>query len=369
MTQNEFIEKIKEIEKESSFKLINLNNYHFVFDGSKMAVEKETNYYPLKDYNGFLERIGLNCSIITDSNFLRENKKDISELINKVLVNGPTVYSKSYFRGNTILACHSKDYKPLEISELVSTLKKKLNEKYQFVSFGNGFYSDELTIVDFFVEDKKIIKAYEKALFANSTIKDIKVVIRLTTSNLGLSGANLTPLLFYKKSKNDAYKCFPLTDGRICLKHDGDASIEKFAKNCEMLFPMVEMLPSELEKLNDIYIEYPTHCIINLAEKAKIPAKKIKNIAEDVSFVYCGCKPTARDLMQHFISVIDTAENDTEKNTLTERVAKALRILKEHPDEVDIPKVKWKRLGVLCDEGQEFIPSNEDEQLTIRGVA
>jgi len=373
--REDFLNKIREVEEKSVFKFINLNNYRYDFasDNSMHLTSLDAHYKLISEkcYAQFLQRLGLNCPVFQDQTFLGYNKNSVADMVNRVLLEGPEVYTKAYCREGDILACHSKDYKPLDISALFETLEDTLLSEYQNVEFFNGYYSDDFTIVDFAIKDKRVTAAYEKFLSNDQRFFESKIIVRLVTSNLGMSGANLYPMFIYKTSKDSPDKLLPMTDKRICLEHKGAASVEKFRQNCEQIFPLVEMLPNELSVLDKITIEYPTHCVINLAEKTGIPAKRIKDIAENVSFIFDGCKPNAKELYKIFVEVIDKGDSDVEKMQLAEKVAKALRILKNHKDDVDIPKTKWKRLAVTANEDQEFIPDDIDfgPQMSFEGVA
>ena len=130
------------------------------------------------------------------------------------------------------------------------------------------------------------------------------------------------------------------------------------------MFSLTETLPERISELDNIKINYPTHCCINLAEKVGIPAKYISDIAENVAFVYPNTTITAKQLYILFTDVQRQVEGSIQRFNLSERVAKAIRILKEHSEDVDIPRIKWKQLqNITADEGQDFIPSSSDSDI------
>ena len=370
MDRNEFLNKIKEVEKNSKFKNICLNNYEFRstpshFPGqsaNKMLMGNEN--YVLNDFSlsQFLSRIGLNCSAINNDRFISANSELIEKLISQVLMGNEEYYSTAYIRDNNILAAHSKNYKPLQISSLIETIEAELNRRYKNFTFEDGFYSDEITICDYAINDLATERAYKRAF--NLEDAELKVILRFATSNLGLSGANLFPLSAYKRQTGKQFYYLPTSDKTITLKHEGDASIEKFRKNLNVMFSLTETLPERISELDNIKINYPTHCCINLAEKVGIPAKYISDIAENVAFVYPNTTITAKQLYILFTDVQRQVEGSIQRFNLSERVAKAIRILKEHSEDVDIPRIKWKRLqNITADEGQDFIPSSSDSDI------
>lgn len=370
MNRNEFLNKIKEVEEISKFKNICLNNYEFRSTPShllgqsanKMLMGNEN--YVLNDYSfsQFLGRVGLNCSAINDDKFISTNSELVEKLISQVLMGNEEYYSTAYIRDNNILAAHSKNYKPLQISSLVETIETELGRRYKGFTFEDGFYSDEITICDYAINDLTTERAYKRAF--NLEDAELKVILRFATSNLGLSGANLYPMIAYKRQTSKKFYYLPASDKVIILKHEGDASIERFRKNLNAMFSLTETLPEKISELDNIKIDYPTHCCINLAEKVGIPAKYISDIAENVAFVYPNTTITAKQLYVLFTDVQRQVDNPAQQFALSEKVAKAIRILREHPEDVDIPKIKWKRLqNITAEEGQNFIPSSNDSDI------
>lgn len=71
----------------------------------------------------------------------------------------------------------------------------------------------------------------------------------------------------------------------------------------------------------------------------------------------------------YLAQVIDAPTNAVERMQITEKVGRGIRLMREHLDEVDIPKIKWKRLGVLCDEGQDLIPDSDEQFSLFQEVA
>lgn len=369
MDRKDFINKIQKVEEETCFQNIYLNNYEFRSatssvseESKKMLMGMEEKNYCLNDFSfrQFLTRTGLDCATFTDPHFIASNADLVSKVINQVLEGDEDLYSNAYIRNNEILAAHSKNYKPLPISELINTLESELQRQYKDFTFECGFYSDEFTIVDYSISDYATITAYKKAL--NLEDYDVKVVIRFVTSNLGLSGANLYPFVMYKRKGTNKYAYVPASSKVITLKHEGEASLEKFRNNAHEMFALTETLPEKLNELKNITIQYPTHCCINLAERVGIPAKYITEVAENVAFVYPNRSINGLQLYMLFAHVIQQTNDEKLSFALSEKVAKGIRVLRERTSEIDIPKIKWKRLqNITAEEGQDFIPNSEPE--------
>ena len=375
-----FMNVIRDVENSSEFRVLNLNDWAFQslngdIDAEAVLTNRFGEKLQLNAYKMYMQRIGLDCPSLIDGAFVKNHREHLEDLINSVIESNEysdrePFLSMTYLHGDNIVACHSKDYRPLEISELIEQLKESLEKRYEKVEFFDGSYCDDLTIVDFVIRDRQVIRALEHVVSGGAKYYDAALSVRLVTSNLGLSGANLYPLFLFKTTpEQTAYSILPATEKRIILEHKGDANIEKFAKNCEKMFGLIEFLPQNIAALNGMIVHYPTHCLINVAEKVGIPAKYVRPVAEDVAFLYQGCEPTAKEIYMYLAQVIDAPTNAVERMQITEKVGRGIRLMREHLDEVDIPKIKWKRLGVLCDEGQDLIPDSDEQFSLFQEVA
>lgn len=375
-----FMNTVRDVEDNSEFRVLNLNDWKFQSlsgdnDNEAVLTNRFGEKLQLNAFKMYMQRVGLDCPSLIDGAFAKQHKARLEELINGVLESNEDsgkepFMSMAYLHGDNIVACHSKDYRPLEISELIEQLKESLERRYEKVEFFDGSYCDDFTIVDFIIRDRQVIRALEHVVSGGAKYYDAVLSVRLVTSNLGLSGANLYPLFLFKTTPEQrTYSVLPATEKRIVLEHKGDANIEKFAKNCEKMFGLIELLPQNIAALNGMIVHYPTHCLINVAEKVGIPAKYVKPVAEDVAFLYQGCEPTAKEIYMYLAQVIDAPTDAVERMQITEKVGRGIRLMREHLDEVDIPKIKWKRLGVLCDEGQDLIPDSDEQFSLFQEVA
>lgn len=353
----EFIEKIKKYEENNFFKTIVLND--FIFEDNKLKNGLVEYHFNDLSKAMYLERIGLRCPTMLSGAFSTESLKETSTaLINDFMSVSEPIMAKTYMNNEgDLLAVHSKNYKPLFYSELYANFKRKLESQYFNVEFLKGILNDEFMAVDFAIKDDSVCKPYRDFFGNGGSFYNSYLVARLVSSNIGTSGANIYPLFVYKTTAVAQEMAIPLCT-KTSLKHEGEASVDKFNKNCNYLFNLISSTSDELKKLEDIKIKYPTHCIINIADKVGISAKEITPIAETVSYVLNGYDTTAKDLYVYLSTVIGKANSEKEKLDMSEKVSKAVKILLKNSSDVDIPKIKWKRLKVVCDEEQDFIPDD-----------
>lgn len=349
--KKEFNKYIENIEANGKFELVNLTDCQYLIDYSSTKVKVILRDKTLPITNDarkeFLERIGLCCPVLLDDYQVKKNYASIQPLISNVLMETKN-QSQMYILDEEILACHSQNYKILEISELCKTLENSLNEHYQQVEFVNGFYSDELTAVNYAIKDKSLKEAYSTLL--NQDFEDSKVVVRLTTSHLGLSGANLFACFYYKQA--DEWHQMAILENKFVLEHKGKADMNAFKVNCDKVFAAMETAPQKLEELKYIKIQNPIFCIANLAEKVGLPAYKTIPVIEELKWFLTPGQTTGIDLYFHLSTIIESAENEREKVVFAEKVGQILRLMKKGLKEYDVPKSKWKGIG----DTQEIIP-------------
>ena len=274
---------------------------------------------------------------------------------------------KIYKINDVVFAIPSENYKPLPIATLIQTMETELNKLFNEVKFSSGFYCHEIMYVDYAISDKNVIRAYEKAL--NQVFYKPRLIIRLVTSNLGFSGANLYPMLEYSTTPTSGAVKISLGEN-ISLAHKGIASLAAFEKNVNSLFSLVETIPEKLNQLNNIRVEHPVHCLINLADKCGVPAKYVSDVADTAAAIFNGTPTNARQIYMLMSKIIAKGKNEKEKLRLAEKTGKAIRILLNNVSEVDITKIKWISLSnIIADEGQNpFVNNTNDSNADVSSM-
>lgn len=165
------------------------------------------------------------------------------------------------------------DYSILEMQDVFKTVVEYLNRKYPGSSYveGSGCYDHSVVTAMWELEDGEVMEVYKKALDAHSiSMKVIKPALRLTTSDVAASGANLYPMLLCGSGNQTISLGNP-----IRLTHKG-ASIKKFEENLELLFSRYRETLMDFTKLMDIEIHHPVNCLMGILNKLDMK-KKIKN--------------------------------------------------------------------------------------------
>ena len=218
----------------------------------------------------------------------------------------------------TIFAAHSQNYKILNIKDCVSELFRYIDCNYPDAEV-KGFYVDPIaTMVDIALNSPEISDKYANAL--NLKISDtIYPVLRFVTSNTGWSGANLIPLIYINKRTL-------ITSEPIILKHEGKATVDKFAKNCEMSFSLMLEGAEKLNELSQISIEYPVNCAANIAQEIKLPKKATVELLHDMEDDYGQAMATAKDVYLYLSKLVLLYDDEVKKFKMADQLSRALSL-------------------------------------------
>ena len=185
------------------------------------------------------------------------------------------------------------DYSILEMQDVFETVVEYLNKKYPGSTYveGSGSYDHSVVTAMWELEDEEVLEVYKKALDAHGiSMKVIKLALRLTTSDVAASGANLYPMLLCGSGNQTISLGNP-----IRLTHKG-ASIKKFEENLELLFSRYKETLMDFAKLMDIEIHHPANCLMGILNKLDMK-KKIKNEVVELFKAQNGDVPcSAHDL-------------------------------------------------------------------------
>ena len=91
----------------------------------------------------------------------------------------------------------SSDYAVLEMPELFNRTIRYLNDHFSGCSFAGGFYDHSTATAVWELADETLVQSYQNALEQHDVpYGPLKPAIRLSTSDVGVSGANLYPTLY-----------------------------------------------------------------------------------------------------------------------------------------------------------------------------
>lgn len=193
---------------------------------------------------------------ISGSSLSSLTEEDLSTVLNLCLATN-TAGALVKIQDHKIRALHSEHYKIIKMTSIFLETSNYISENYINSVFVNAFHNHLITSGLWELRDNDVISEYINVLERHSLSfgNEIKPMIRVTTSDIGINGANIYPVLKVGK-KNIRI------GSTLKLNHKSDADIEKFKENLELLFAQgIKDGILRLTKLLDIKINNPVNCM------------------------------------------------------------------------------------------------------------
>ena len=279
-------------------------------DNLGLAIKLEDHYYPLRDiaFKSLADRAKISGSALP-----KLKKKDLASVLNACL----KLHSASallLIRDEKIAATHSgdeKDYSILEIPKLLESIGEKLLDRFPdkgeepgFV-FDSGYTDHSLTSASWSLPNyrEELLGAYKKVLAAQGkSVMAAKIMpgIRFSTSDTGMASAKISALLLGLT--------YPIhIGGMLAVDHRGQSKIEDFTENLNMLFVQFENAIAMLEKLTEIYLDYPVNAMTAICKKLSMPKKAAMEAIAMFEYSIGSAAVTAHDIfmaMQEIIFIL-----------------------------------------------------------------
>ncbi len=278
----------------------------------KYPTGDEMKCYPVGPtaYRGVLERVGGTCPALTSLKETRA-RNEVSPTDKAAICNMLTKYTKGksllLVGDELVLADLSSDYVRLPFSELLDITEKELGEKFEYVRYVRGNISHESSSAEFLFQDddtdSNLMDAFSK-IGIDTT--DYNAHIKVLTSDVGLSGANIYPFIKSEKNGNQISIGTP-----IKLEHIGSADMEKFKTNLLSCFASFMECSEHLERMDHTKISNPADTLYNIGHKVGLPEKLIKEGYEDFDKEYpFSCKGT--DIYIKLFDILDSYISEEE---------------------------------------------------------
>ncbi len=199
----------------------------------------------------------------------------------------------------------SKTYVPLAISDLLGTLKGKIDKAFPKAEFMGGYINHCYVDFSWRLNDDILTKKINNILDQAGINAGYEPVLRFITSNTGDSGVNLYPIMLKKNT-------WVAIETPVKMEHTGDASIEKFGANVEKAYAMFKTLPNRLESLGQVPVSNTENAFLNMGAVAGLPPKSYSDSAELFAATY-GNMATALDI---YFALSEALGEYADKNNL-----------------------------------------------------
>ena len=233
----------------------------------------------------------------------------------------------------------SSDYAVLEMPELFNRTIRYLNDHFSGCSFAGGFYDHSTATAVWELADETLVQSYQNALEQHDVpYGPLKPAIRLSTSDVGVSGANLYPTLYTGGREATIVLGSPLK-----LEHRGEKTIKDFERLLDMLYSQYQFAIGNLARLLDSEIGNPINCMLGICKRIGI-SKKLAYEATEQFKAQNGDEPcTAHDIYYGMSEIVFMVACGGASGTIIvqaeETIARALSVRWQ---EYDIPgNFKW----------------------------
>ena len=164
------------------------------------------------------------------------------------------------------------DYAVLEMLPMFQSVKDFLDDEFPGNSFLTANYDHSVVTAIWSLDGQTndLLDTYYQELAANGLSGKVNVTpgLRVTTSDVGVSGANLYPILLNKHGD----KIIPL-GAPIKTEHSNGVNLDKFEAQLKLLYARFRETIEKHKKMMGIEIRYPKNTMLGVLKHIKAPKK------------------------------------------------------------------------------------------------
>lgn len=230
-----------------------------------------------------------------------------------------------------VLSVHSgdeTDYSVLPISTLVKTLQDELDGRFPGSEFVSGYCDHSVTSGLWQMPNQKddLMAAYVKhleALGQKNVANKLMPGIRFITSDTGVASAKISAMFLGRQH--------PIAiGGCIAVDHRNGSKIDDFQKAIQLIFAKFSDNVKKLEKLLDVYLDYPVNAMTRICKKLALPKKAAVEAIEMYRMAYSGKGASAHEVYMAMQEILFTlkSQNTPESKLLSveENMTRALSL-------------------------------------------
>lgn len=263
-------------------------------ENTKLALRIRGEAYPVRDcaIHTILKRAG-----ISGNGLKRLETGNYAKVVNYCLkvAKGDALIKIADGKVSAVHAGDDSDYRILDMRTVFEVTIQYLNNNFIGNSYveGSGVYDHSVVSAMWELDgNQELLDTYRKALTDHGiTAHVISPAVRLTTSDVAASGANLYPMLLCGSGNRTISLGNP-----IRLPHTNGADISRYMDNLRMLFSRYQDAIADITKLMDIEIRNPLNCLRLAMKKVGIRKNLINEVAELFEHQHGNGSCTAHDL-------------------------------------------------------------------------
>ena len=237
-----------------------------------------------------LDRAGISGSALR-----KVTKPVLAGILNQCLEvsRGDALLRIADYKVSAVHAGDENDYVPLEIPELFRLAADYLRANFPACTFAGGAFDHSLTTAVWeLTGETGLVKAYRDALALHGLgFTEITPAVRLSSSDVGVSGANLYPALITGVRGSGVTLGHPLK-----LEHRAGASLARFEEQLSLLYSQYTLALKSLTGLLEIEIRSPVNCLLGVCKRVGVTKKLAYEAAQAFVDHYGDGPCTAHDV-------------------------------------------------------------------------
>lgn len=291
-----------------------------------LMLKLDEDFYPVRSC---AVKTIMNRARISGNGLTKVSKAELVEILNMCMAtaSGDALLRFADGKVSAIHGGDQSDYAVLEMPSLFQRTADFLRSHFKRPYFSGAHYEHALATAVWVLEGSdKMTEAYKRTLVAHGQQPDeMSAALRLVSSDVGVSGANLYPMLVCGKE----CRIIPL-GSPIKLEHENGADLDKFDQKLVAVFGQYEVALEGLARLLDIQIDNPINAMLGVMKRIGI-TKKLAYLAAELFEAQYGTQPcTAHDLFYGIAEAPATLQAEgasaTRVTQMEENAARALTI-------------------------------------------
>jgi hypothetical protein len=249
------------------------------FENTRLLLQAQDKCYPVRTcaIKTILDRARISGNALS-----KVEKPVLAKILNYCLgvTNGSALLRFSEGKISAVHGGDASEYAILEMPELFRAMAEYLESTFPGCYFAGAAYDHSIATAVWEIEQDSLIQTYKEAMDAHGIpYSDLKPALRLTTSDVGVSGANIYPTLLSGGDEKIITLGSPLK-----LEHKTGANLEKFKSQLPMIYAQYTLAIGNLMNLLKIEINNPVNCFLGICKKIGVT----KKLAYDAATLFEG---------------------------------------------------------------------------------
>lgn len=210
----------------------------------------------------------------------------LADILNKCLKvsKGNALIRISEGKVRAVLSGDKKDYAVIPMPQMFMVASAYVND-YQQSKILYGYADHYSVTLAWQIVDDRLTKAYQELLnqHGKKAEGNLSAYIRITTSDVGASGANI----FYSLLEGNHTV---ILGEAMKIRHQYDSRLEEFTSNMENIFKYYKEVLKNMGRLYDIHLSYPVNALVRVMDKQGFSKKLIGEVADHFKATF-GAEP------------------------------------------------------------------------------